>query len=162
MNVKPTITISLKKHLADYCRHEFTEDENGHIIINRKHDIGKLINSQISVSVVPVSQFINKDKVVFILPINRYSDLLNKYLFVSKWSEQQINDYIESLFHLRCREMFIEGRLKGLQQKIIIESILQHYNIKETAISYEAVKKNDYRTNRFLRKKIAKELLRSE
>lgn len=154
---KPVITISLKKHLADFCLHEFIE-YNGHIVINRKHDIGKRITSVLSASNFPVKKPVLENAVTFILPISGKSDLRNKFLFVDRWGQQQISDFIETAFHQRCREMFIEGRIKGLQQKIIIESILEHYNIKHTAISYEAVKKNDYRTHRRLRKKIGEEL----
>lgn len=157
---KPTITISLKPHLADFCRHEFNEADNA-IIINRKHDIGKFITSHILMSDLPVTKSNHENKVTFILPLSSKSDLTHKFLYVSEWGVQKIQDYIEAQFNLYIRFYFDYGRAKEMSQKLIIESILTHYNIRNTALNYEAIKKNDYRHNRRIRKIIATELLTS-
>ena len=51
--------------------------------------------------------------------------------------------------------------MKKFSQKEIVESILQAYNIKNTALNYEAVKKSDYRMNRKNRKIIFEDLQKS-
>ena len=48
------LTISLKPHLADFCRHEMRQDKEGNIILSRKSDIGKHIYSMVMTSDMPV------------------------------------------------------------------------------------------------------------
>ena len=59
------------------------------------------------------------------------------------------------------RLLFEAGYRKKFSQKEIVESILQAYNIKNTALNYEAVKKSDYRMNRKKRKIIFEDLQKS-
>ncbi|MFR7810658.1 MAG: hypothetical protein ACLU4N_16075 [Butyricimonas faecihominis] len=59
------------------------------------------------------------------------------------------------------RLLFEAGYRKKFSQKEIVESILQAYNIKNTALNYEAVKKSDYRMNRKNRKIIFEDLQKS-
>lgn len=156
---KPKITISLKPHLADYCRHEFGVDiKCDEITLTRKHDIGKLINSVIIANDVPVRRPFISSPCVFILPLSGITDMRNKFLYVSKWGEQKIQDFIEAEFNMHIKRFFDYGYEKGFSQKRIIEAILAGFNIRNNGISWDSVKKNDYRRRRKIRKQIFNEL----
>ena len=47
---------------------------------------------------------------------------------------------------------------KNYSQKQIIEAILQAYNIKNTSLNYEAVKKSDYRNQKKIRRLVFDDL----
>ena len=139
--------VNLPAHLSDYCRHELGCDTQGRIILKRGHDIGKHIYSHVSISDLPVKMSSVANSVTFIIPVtaaNRYA-LVSRFLYVSRWGEEKIKDYIETEFNQRMRLLFEAGYRKKYTQKEIIEAILDAYNIKNTAVSYEAVKKSDYR-----------------
>ena len=147
---KNIITIDLPPHLADYCRHEFGVDNEGYIILRRSHDIGKQIYSHILTSDLPRKQLPGLHPTLFIIPVtksNRYI-LGSRFLYISRWGEEKIQDYIESDFNQRMRILFEAGYRKNYSQKQIIEAILQAYNIKNTSLNYEAVKKSDYRNQK--------------
>ena len=144
---KNIITIDLPPHLADYCRHEFGVDNEGNIILRRSHDIGKQIYSGLHPT-------------LFIIPVtksNRYI-LGSRFLYISRWGEEKIQDYIESDFNQRMRILFEAGYRKNYSQKQIIEAILQAYNIKNTSLNYEAVKKSDYRNQKKIRRLVFDDL----
>lgn len=63
------LTISLKPHLADFCRHEMRQDKEGNIILSRKSDIGKHIYSMVMTSDMPVKGLPCTDPVSFIIPV---------------------------------------------------------------------------------------------
>jgi hypothetical protein len=157
--MRPIIEMILKKHLADYCRHEFELTANGNIILNRKHDIGKVIDSLTIPSRTPVKPQKDPDLVRFELPLSSKVDLNLKYFYVDKWREQKIQDYIEAEFNLRTKLFFEKGYQLGYTQKEIIEAFLSFYNIKHNSISYDAVKQNDFRRRRKTRQIIANEIL---
>ena len=151
---KNIITIDLSPHLADFCRHEFGEDNEGNIILRRSHDIGKQIYSCILTADLPQKQLPGLHPVSFIVPVtrsNRYI-LCSRFLYVSRWGEEKIRDYIEADFNQRMRILFESGYRKNYTQKQIVEAILQAYNIKNTSLNYEAVKKSDYRNQKKLRR----------
>lgn len=154
MKRETTLVLNLSAHLSDYCRHELGYDPQGRIILKRGHDIGKHIYSHVSVSDLPVKANIMTDAVTFIIPItaaNRYA-LVSRFLYVSRWGEEKIKDYIETEFNQRMRLLFESGYRKKYTQKEIIEAILDAYNIKNTSISYEAIKKSDYRNKKKIRR----------
>ena len=157
------LTISLKPHLADFCRHGMRQDKEGNIILSRKSDIGKHIYSMVMTSDMPVKGLPCTDPVSFIIPVTGANQYIIKYrfIYVSRWGEEKIQDYIEAEFNLRMRLLFEAGYRKKFSQKEIVESILQAYNIKNTALNYEAVKKSDYRMNRKNRKIIFEDLQKS-
>lgn len=157
------LTISLKPHLADYCRHEMRQDKEGNLILSRKNDIGRHIYSNIVTSDTPVKGLPISDPINFLIPVTGANQYIMKYRFVyvSRWGEEKIQDYIESEFNLRMRLLFEAGYKKNYSQKQIVESILQAYNIKNTALNYEAVKKSDYRMSRKNRKIIFDDLQKS-
>lgn len=157
---KNIITIDLPPHLADFCRHEMKCDDAGNIILQRSKDIGKHIYSHILTSDMPVKQFPPANPVTFVIPVtgsNRYA-LESRFLYISKWGEEKIKDYLESEFNHRMRILFEAGYRKRYTQKQIIEAILQAYNIRHTAVNYEAVKKSDYRNAKKIRKIIINDL----
>lgn len=157
---KPTVTISLKPHLADFCRHEFSCSKEDYIILNRRHIIGKQINGLYYTAEFPQRRPLKSNQVTFVLPVtekNHYI-LQSRFYYVPRWCEEKIQDFIESEMRDRFRIYFEKGYLKKYTQKQIIEAILQEYNIKHTAQNFEAIKKMDYRNQRKIREMIFKDL----
>jgi len=144
---KPTITISLKPHLADFCRYLFNETKEGAIILTRHHDFGKQISSVVQPCELPVRRPLRPNPITFVLPVtrNNHYALSNSFCMVSKWGEEKIQDYIETEFKRKVRDLFEAGYSKNYLQKEIVESILQGFNIKNNALNFEAIKKSDTR-----------------
>jgi len=155
---RPIVTINLEPYLADFCRHEFKELSDGSILINRRHDIGKMIFSQVNASPTPNGKPVFENAVNFALPLSKESDLRGKFLDIDKWGQEKIQEFIKALFNLRAKHFFKYGYDKNYTQKRIVEAFLAGYNIRNNDLSYEAVKKNDYRTRRKELKNIAEEL----
>lgn len=156
MNVRPTITISLLPHLADFLRKEFSVTKTDEIIITRRKDIGRMISSQILSSELPVNRPFIDNAVKLILPIteSNYYILNGRFLWISQWGEEKIRDYIDCEFRRRVRDMFELGYKKHYPQKQIIEGILQGYNLRNNALNFDMIKKIDYRNNVNFRKTI--------
>jgi len=145
----PIITIDLKPDLHDFLIHEFGEDEHGCIKLHKRNELGKYIDSMWCVSEFPVKRKFEKynNPVKLILPICADSAYIVKYnfLYFSSCREQQINDHIESIWKLVVREYFVTGYEKKFKQSVIIEGILKAFNIKKNVISFDRIKKMDYR-----------------
>lgn len=141
---KARITLSLPPHLADFCRYEFQTNEID-ILISTKHDIGKQIVSQICVSDLPVKQVKYETPVTFLIPETPFVNYENRFICLSKWGEYKIREFIRAEFNFRARLFFEIGYQKNYQQKQIIDGFLLGYNIRNNSLSFEAVKKNDYR-----------------
>lgn len=154
-----SVDVDLKPHLEDFLRHEMN-CPTGPIVLTRSSDIGKYIYSHITTSVVPPKKADRKNAVTVLLPVTSANKHIIQYrfLFIGKWGEEKIQDYLEAEFRFRIRLLFEIGYRKRYQQKQIIESILQNYNIRHSAVSFDAVKKCDYRHNRKLRKIIFDDL----
>lgn len=159
--IKPTVSISIKPHLADFLIHEFGTDTNGHITLRRNHDIGKHIMSHLCINDLPTKSHHGENMLTFVLPRQNTLNLDNLFLYVNAWGTQQINDYIQSVFGLYTKLFFERGYKVNYSQKQIIETFLHHYNIKYSKLTYEAVKKNDYRNNRRVLNLMATELKQS-
>lgn len=160
MKENAILTIDLPRHLEDYCRHELPVNDQGYIILNRKHDIGKHIYSHVLLSELPIKSCDYDNAVTFVIPLtsaNR-SAITSRFTYISKWGQQKIRDYVESEFNQRVRILFEAGYRKKYSQKEIIEAILERYNIKNTAVNYEAIKKSDYRHKKKTRKIIIADL----
>lgn len=158
----PIITIDLKPHLEDFCRHELRTDKDDNIILHRKNDIAKMIISNICAANYPPKEREKENPVTFVIPKTPAVDLETRFLYVTAWGEEKIASYIEAEFNQRCRRFFEYGYLKGFSQKRITEAILAGYNIKNNAISFEAVKKNDYRKRKKSNQIIFQELQNTE
>lgn len=158
----PIITIDLKPELHDFLLHEFGEDENGAIKIHRRSDIGRYIDSMWVLSDLPVKRKFEKynNPVNLILPLADNSKYIvrNNFLYFPLYREQQINDYLEAVWNNVIREYFIIGYEKGYKQSLIIDAILKAFNIKKNALSFERIKKKDYRKRENLINSVVNEI----
>lgn len=161
---RPSIILELELHLADYCRFIFETSEDGAIILKRNHDFGKHIPSFVRISEVPVKRPLLVQPVTFILPItkNNHYALNHNFYYVTRWGEERIQDYIETEFKRIVRNMFEEGYSMNFTQKEIIESIVKGFNIQNNALSFEAIKKIDYRRRERIKVKRFLELQSTE
>jgi hypothetical protein len=146
------ITIDLNPDLHDFMIHEFGEDENGCIKINKRKELGKYIDSMWLISDLPVKRKFEKynNPVKFILPVCEDSayTIRTNYIYIPLYREQQINDQIESVWKLTVREYFCTGYERGYRSNQIIEAILKAFNIKKNQISFDRIKKMDYRNRK--------------
>lgn len=159
---RQVITISLKPHLADFLRHEFEVDKHDRILIQRNHVIGRHITSLVKSSQFPLAKTEITNPVSILVPNTRMTDISCKFLYIDKWGEERISDFIKTQFDFRATEFFYKGyHVFHLQQKQIIEAFLDAYNIKECKVSFDAVKQNDFRKRKRTRSEIALELKRA-
>lgn len=159
---KPKIIISLDPLFEAYCRFIFnTPQKQKEIVVNRKKDIGKLINSNVSSSDLPVKRPFIVNPVVFILPVNpvnRHS-VSSHFLKVSSWGEQKIQDGIEYEYRKWVERRFEIGYEKKWSQKEIIDAVIRGLNVRNNAANFDAVKKIDYRNRRKTEEKRFQQLL---
>lgn len=157
----PVITIDLAPHLQDFLYHEFSQSTRDKpLMIDTKNDIGRFIQSMVTVTDMPRKQELKDSPIEISLPIREWNHALfrQNFIYVPEWKQKQIRLFVESLFRLRLREFFMIGYSKGFKQDLIIRSFLEYYNIKHNALNYDTVKKYDYRTRRKMRQKIAEEI----
>lgn len=152
---KPIISLSLKPHLEDFCRFLFTPYKD-YLILSRTKPAGKFIYSKVEISLYPHKESpFKSNNVSFILPTSRdYVDLTSKFLYISKWSEQQINDYLQALFDLEAKAFFLVGYDFKFSQKEIVDGFLEGFNLRKNAITKDAIIKNDQRKKRNFRKNV--------
>lgn len=165
MDNKPIIKINLKPHLYDFLLHEFNRDEKGkyvttdHVLLTRRNDIGLFIDSMWSVSDVPVKQeFENPCSILLPTAQENHYVIQFNFLYFSKWKELQVNEYLEAIWRRRIRDFFSVGYQKGYKQNDIINGILMAFNIKKNAISFDMIKKLDYRNRQNFIKTVANEI----
>lgn len=153
------LVLNLKPHLEDFLRHEMKSPE-GPIMLTRDNDVGKYIYSQVTVLSTPPKKVKMTNPVTISIPVTMSNKHIIRYrfLFISRWGEEKIKDFLEAEFRLRMRLLFEAGYQKRYTQKEIIESILQAYNIRNSAVSFDAIKKADYRNKRLFRKSIYEDL----
>lgn len=156
MNIRPSIIISIEPHLADFLRREFFVNKNGEVLLSRRNDIGKMIASVVLTSDLPVKRPFCKHPLTLILPVtkNNHYVLSTRYLHVSQWGEEKIQDFVSSEFRRRVRDMFELGYKKHYPQKQIIEGILRGYNLRDNALNFDMIKKIDYRNSVNFRKSV--------
>ena len=156
---RPVITIDLPGKLQDFLIHEFGLDETGAIMLHKRNVVGKFIDSMWTVNDLPVKQeFANPCRIA--LPITPEMHYIVKchFLFVSSWKAIQVVEFLESMFCLKMRENFITGYEKGFKQKQIIEAIIDNYNWKNNQVTFDMIKKMDYRIRRKSIKDVAFEI----
>lgn len=159
---QPKIIIDLDPLLEAFCRLQFkTSVEQDEIKLTRKHDIGKLINSNRSSTNFRVKLSEKKNPVVFILPINPVNKhaVMFSFHYVTPDQEQKIKDGIDYEFKKWCYEIFKEGYRRKQSQKKIIDAILVGLNVRKNVANFDAIKKFDYRNQRNESKKLFYELL---
>jgi hypothetical protein len=157
---RPIITIDLKKHLHDFLLHEFEADRTGAILLTNRHYIGSYINLMWETSKYPVSMEGKENPVRLALPINakNYHITCSKFLYVPEVQEHIIQEFLEKEWRMRVRFYFIVGYEKKFKQKQIIEAFLKHYGMKHNAISFDQIKKMDYRNRTDLLNNIKNEI----
>ncbi len=157
--IRPRVTINLEPYLQDFLWHEFgcSKNEEG-VIITSAHDIGEMILSQVVALDRPPKLQNMENPITLLLPTLEWNHYLfrDNFICIPELRQKQVQKYIKAYYHLRIKEYFVAGYAKGYKQDVIIRSFLEHYNIKNNATSYDAVKKYDYRS----RQKIIKEVNR--
>ncbi len=156
---KPHITIDLSPHLHDFLYHEFPESTDA-VVLTLASDVGKYINSMVSISDRPVKPVDMVNPISIILPVQEWNHYIleHNFLQVIKWKEKMIQDYLESVWRLRVREYFTTGYEKGFKQDTIINAFLMAYNIRKNRFTYDQIKKIDYRNRQKAIGEVAKEI----
>lgn len=159
--MKPKVTIELAPYLQDYLYHEFAKSADGDgVQINSTNDIGKFIQAMITLSDRPPHQELKEHPISIYLPVLEWNHhiLRENFLYVPEWKQRMLQEYIEASFRLKIREYFLAGYEKGYKQDRIIRAFLFAYNIKHNALSYDAVKKYDYRNRQRVVKEVNKDI----
>lgn len=143
---KPFIHIDLPALYIDFLYHEFDEVDDG-LMLKTTTDVGKYINSMITVSAQPPVPPITDHNVIIYLPINYWNHhiLSGNFITVISWKRKMIEQYLMSEFKLRVKEFFLVGYDKGFSQDKIIKAFLAFYSIKNNTVNYDSIKKMDYR-----------------
>lgn len=157
--MRPTVTIELQPYLHDFLYHEFgcpRSDEA--VVIKASNDMGRFIQSMITVNDRPPKQAIKENPITLALPVQEWNHFLfrDNFIYIPEWKQRMIQNYVEASFRLRIREYFMAGYAKGYKQDRIIRAFLMAYNIKNNVTNYDQVKKYDYRN----RQKAIKEVKR--
>ena len=159
--MKPQVIIELPPHLNDYLFHEFgTPRSEEAITVTAANDLGKLIQSMITVSDRPPKQAIKEHPVTLVLPVQEWNHFIfqENFIYIPEWKQRMLREYIEASYRIRIREYFIAGYEKGYKQDRIIRAFLYAYNIKNNAINYDAVKKYDYRNRQRIVKEVDRDI----
>ena len=137
---KPSVTIELAPYLHDYLYHEFGCRKEGGVMVAPTNDLGKMIQSMVTIKDRPPRLPLKENPITLYLPT------------------QEWNHFILNENFLCIREYFVAGYEKGFKQDKIIKAFLMAYNIKNNAINYDAVKKYDYRNRKKMIKEVNKEI----
>ncbi len=161
--MKPYVTIELQPYLQDYLRHEFgaqRKSDDAGLQITCVNDIGKMIMAMVTITDRPPKTTLKEHPITLYLPIQEWNHyiLAENFVYIPEWKQQQLTLFIEASFRLRIREYFLIGYQKGFKQDRIINAFLTAYNIKANALSYDAVKKYDYRNRQKVTQQINKEI----
>jgi hypothetical protein len=152
--MKPQVTVSLKPYLQDFLYHEFGADPKectDGLMVSGMTEVGKYISSLVTVSTHrPRSEGKAADRLTLLLPVLEWNHyILNEHwVCIPTWKQHQLQDYLEQMFRIRLREYFLVGYEKGFRQEQITQAFLMAYNIKNRALSYDMVKKYDYRNRK--------------
>lgn len=161
---RPSVTIELQPYLQDYLLHEFGgKPSDTGVLVNSDNDMGNFIQAMITLRDRPLKQEIKDYPFTIYLPISEWNHhiLRENFFYIPEWKQQLIRKYVEASFRLKQREFFVAGYEKGFNQDIIVKSFLQAYNIRNCSLSYDAVKKYDYR-NRSKTVKEVRQLIQLE
>lgn len=158
MENRPHITIELEPLLQDFLYKEFESEAKGVVVLNTRSEIGKFINSMITVSPTPPRVPCGEHNITLLLPIQEWNHfvLSGNFITVVSWKETMIRDYLTSLYRLRIREFFVVGYEKGISQDKLIKAFLELYASKCNAANYDSIKKIDFRNRKKVNKDIAK------
>lgn len=159
--MKPQVIIELAPHLHDFLYHEFgtPRGEEG-VTVTAVNDLGKMIQSMITVSDRPPKQPIKEHPITLLLPVQEWNHFIfrENFIYIPEWKQKMLQDYIEASYRIRIREYFVAGYAKGYKQDHIIRAFLYAYNIKNNAMNYDAVKKYDYRNRQRMVKEVDRDI----
>lgn len=154
--MKMILSIDLEPYLQDYLIAIFGYDQSRNAIdISTTHPEGKFILSMWEPIEREYARTIENECRI-ILPGNNYNSykLQTSYVHIPAWKEKMISDYLKSIFELKMRELFSLGRHFKIPQKIICEAIISHYNTKNSVLTFDKVKKYDYRKRKKYNQKL--------
>lgn len=159
--MNPKVVIELAPHLHDYLYHEFgtPRGEEG-VLVKGANDLGKLIQSMVTVSDRPPKQDLKEHPITLLLPIQEWNHFIfrENFIYIPEWKQQMLQNYIEASYRIRVREYFVAGYEKGYKQDRIIRAFLFAYNIKNNAVNYDAVKKYDYRNRQRMVREVDRDI----
>lgn len=158
---RPSVTIELVPYLQDYLLAEFGgKPTDTGVQIHSKSDIGKFILSKICVCERPPKQELKDYPFTIYLPVCEWNHHVfrENFLWIPEYNQVLIRYHLEASFRLKQREFFVAGYEKGYKQDIIVQAFLTQYNIRNNALSYDAVKKYDYRNRKKTAKEVAKQI----
>ncbi len=150
---KPKITLAIDPVHEAYLRFLFSTPENSrYVILNRRHDIGRLIFSHIMSGDFNNKRPLIDHSVTFILPVPRTEIgywLQYRHIYLPGWAQSKITDAIEYEFRWWVKERFRIGyEDERMDQKTIINAILRGLNVRNNSVNFEMIKKIDYRNKR--------------
>ena len=160
-NIIKTLTHETSSYHRTSSSHEFgTPRSEEAITVTAANDLGKLIQSMITVSDRPPKQAIKEHPVTLVLPVQEWNHFIfqENFIYIPEWKQRMLREYIEASYRIRIREYFIAGYEKGYKQDRIIRAFLYAYNIKNNAINYDAVKKYDYRNRQRMVKEVDRDI----
>jgi hypothetical protein len=143
---RPILVFELKKKYVLFIKYLFGVDENGNIMINLAHPLGKVINSMWETSDRPIN--INCEHYASIsIPITANSHYKSRYsnIHIPKWKEAQLQMHIAFYWDIFMREIFVIGYEKNYGRNKIIEAILRELNKEEYFFTFDMIAKFDYR-----------------
>jgi len=152
------VELKLNNILECYMRKEF-DSEKGDIILRRNNPIGKFIAAHTRWSKIKPKEKIESVKLS--IPDSPYFEQEYYYGYVTSQDERNIRDYIQAKFDLTVEMFFIKGYWLKFHQKDIIESLIEHFNLKNTSATYEMFKKRDFRKRMSVKKIISEIILNS-
>lgn len=143
---KPLIDIDLPQLCIDFLYHEF-EEQDGGIMLKTSNDIGKYINSMLTVSATSPAVPMTEYHIIIYLPVNAWNHHIfsGNYITIIPWKRKMLEQFIMAEFKLRTRAYFLTGYEKGYSQDNIIKGFLKSYSIKNNTVNYDSIKKMDYR-----------------
>jgi len=153
------LSITLSPVLQSYVRQEF-KTPSGAVKLSLSHPIGAQVYSLVRYCDFPQKRQKNTEKelIDFLLPSTNLSSFSNHFVTVTAEGERKIQLFIQSEFQLSVRYYFVTGYEKGFSQKNIINAFIERYELPDNAISYEAIKKADYRNRTRIIKDIMQEI----
>lgn len=160
--MKPYVTIELQPYLHDYLYHEFgcNRSADDGVQITSANDMGKFIQAMVTVSDRPPKQPLKDHPITLYLPIREWNHFIlqENFIYIPEWKQRMLQDYIEASFRIRIREYFVSGYEKGYKQDKIVKAFLAAYSIKANSLSYDTVKKYDYRNRQRIIKEVNQDI----
>ena len=158
---RPFVTIDLEPALQDFLFHEFgqTKNKDG-VVISCTHDIGKMIQSMVTITDKPRKQELGDHPINIYVPIQSWNHSIfrENFIYIPEWKQVQLRMYIEAYFKMKVQAYFQAGHEKGYRQDHIIEGFLAAYNIKNCVFTFAQLKQMDYRYRRRIIKEVSEDI----